>query len=266
MSEESPKREDKSNPMVTVSIVSHGDSNKVSHLLASICKHEQAASIQVIVTDNLGDEVPDMDGSPWWSLHIIRNEQTRGFAHNHNHAFRIANGKYFCVLNPDVIFTQSIFSKLFQRIESVQADIVAPLVVDDKDKIQDSFRDLPSPFEIVRRRLPGYNFDYSIAKSKEVILPDWMPGLFLLMHSTTYHELGGLNEKYRLYFEDVEFCTRARLAGLKLLVDTSVRIRHDANRASRKKFIYLLWHIQSAIRFFSSSIYKTAQRSHKSGL
>jgi len=266
MSEVAKNRKSASKPLVTVSIVSHGDSKKVSHLLASIRKHELAASIQVIITDNLGNEIPDIHGSPWGSFHILRNEQNRGFAHNHNHAFQLAKGEYFCVLNPDVIFIQSIFSKLFERIYVLQADIIAPLVVDAKGMVQDSFRDLPTPLEIVRRRFPGYTFDSTIAESSDVIEPDWMPGIFYLMRGSTYRELGGMNEKYRLYFEDVEFCTRARLAGLKLLVDTSIRVQHDAHRASRKKLIFFLWHIQSAIRFFSSPIYRTALRNRKLGL
>ena len=83
------------------------------------------------------------------------------------------------------------------------------------------------------------------------------------MRSDTYRKLGGLNEKYRLYFEDVEFCTRARLAGLKLAVNTNVRVQHDAHRASRKKLIYLIWHIQSAIRFFTSPVYRKALQNSK---
>ena len=78
----------------------------------------------------------------------------------------------------------------------------------------------------------------------------------MLMASETFRSLSGFDEKYHLYFEDVDFCARAKLAGLKLLVDTNVRVFHDAQRASRNNIIYLLWHIQSAIRFFTSSVYK----------
>jgi GT2 family glycosyltransferase len=84
--------------------------------------------------------------------------------------------------------------------------------------------------------------------------------MFMLMKSATYREIRGFDERYRLYFEDVEFCARARLAGLKLMVDTNVKIQHNAHRASRKEFIYLLWHLQSAIRFFTSPTYKNGVR------
>jgi len=251
---------DKSTPFVTVSIVSHGDSEKVLRLLESVRLFEKTNLIQVILTDNLGRELPDVDNSSWHSLKILRNERSRGFAKNHNRAFQLAEGKFFCLLNPDVVFLQPVFIQILRQIETSQADIIAPLVVDSKDRVQDSFRDLPTPIEIILRRLPGFTFGSTIVEPNKVIRPDWLSGLFLLMQKETYQKLNGMNEKYRFYFEDVEFCTRARLMGLKLLVDTAIRIQHDAHRASRKNLIYLLWHIQSAIRFFTSPIYKEAQK------
>lgn len=257
---------DKDPPLITVSVVSHGDSQKVLHLLESMGTFEQIDTIQMIVTDNLGNEIQEIEDTPWESLLVIHNKRRYGFAQNHNHAFQFAKGKYFCLLNPDVVFTETVFTHLIKRLESNQADIIAPLIVDSKGIVQDSFRNIPSPLEIVLRRLPGYKFDYSIAESTPLIRPEWLSGIFLFIRSDTYRISGGLSEKYRLYFEDVEFCTRARLAGLKLGLDTRVFVQHDAHRASRKKLIYLFWHIQSAIRFFTSPIYKKALQMSKEKL
>jgi len=243
-------------PLITVSIVSHGDSKKVYRLLESIDKFEQASSIQVIVTDNLGREFADIDDSVWTSLDIIRNEAIKSFAYNHNRAFQLARGKYFCVLNPDVLFEEKIFSPLIELLEREAADIVAPLVVDANAVPQDSFRDFPTPVEIIRRRLPGYRFSSPTVDGDGLAQPDWIAGFFMLMKSETYRALNGFDEKFRLYFEDVDFCARARLAGLNLLVDTNKRIQHNAHRASRKKLMFLLWHVQSAIRFFTSPVYQ----------
>ena len=85
----------------------------------------------------------------------------------------------------------------------------------------------------------------------------------MFMRSETYRVLNGFDEKYRLYFEDVDFCARAQLAGLKILVDTNIRIQHDAHHASRKNLIYLFWHIQSAFRFFTSPVYKKIKQKSK---
>jgi hypothetical protein len=251
------------NPFITVSIVSHGDYQKILHLLESMRTYEQASSIQVVITDNLGNEIQEIDDTPWTSLIVVRNKRTCGFAQNHNRAFQFAKGKYFCVLNPDVFFEQKVFSSLTSLLETGQADIVTPLIVDVNAVPQDSFRDFPTPFEIIRRRLPGYRFVPTSVKINRLIQPDWIAGMFMLMRSETYQKFNGFNEKYRLYFEDVDFCARAQIAGLKIVVDTNIRVQHNAHRASRRNPIYLLWHLQSAIRFFTSPTYKKAIKKSK---
>lgn len=245
-------------PLVTLSIVSHGDSKKVIQLLDSLRRHEHVDRFQIIITENLEEDFVKSDGTDWQGLTIIRNRKPLGFALNHNNAFQLALGTYFCVLNPDVVFKQEVFHSLIRLIEIGQADIVSPLIVDSSNISQDSFRDFPTPFVIIQRRLPGYRFIPPYVDANGLVRPDWIAGTFMLMKRDTYLEMKGFDERYRLYFEDVDLCARAKLAKLKIAVDTNVRVQHDANRASRKKLIYLLWHLQSSVRFFTSPIYKRA--------
>ena len=118
---------------------------------------------------------------------------------------------------------------------------------------------MPTPFEIIRRRLPGYVYKPYQPDHDGLIHPDWMAGMFWLMNSDTYRLLNGMDIRYRLYFEDVDLCTRARLAGIPVLGDTRIQIRHDARRDSRRKLFYLLLHTQSALRFFASPVYRQAR-------
>jgi N-acetylglucosaminyl-diphospho-decaprenol L-rhamnosyltransferase len=253
------------NTLVTVSIVSHGDAKKTKSALESIQIHEQSHKIQIIVTDNLGNDLPELDPSPWASLIILRNQKIMGFAHNHNQAFKLATGKYFCVLNPDILFVEHIFPLLIKRLER-EAAIISPLIIDSSNTIQDSFREFPTPLSILKRRLPGYHFTALPPDDLGIIHPDWIAGMFMFMRSETYCQLGGFDEKYHLYFEDVDFCLRARSLDLPVpgrvlpLVDTNLHIQHNAQRASRKNLRYLLWHLQSAIRFFTSKVYKDTKK------
>ena len=246
--------------LITLSIVSHGDANKVGRLLGSIQEHEPNTSrFQLIITDNLGDDLPDADPSPWGSLELIRNVRLAGFAENHNRAFEHAEGEYFAVLNPDLIFEQAVFDGLISRLCEQQADMIAPRIVDEDGIVQDSYRGMPTPFEIIRRRLPGYRFQPHGPDQNGLIHPDWIAAMFWLMPSKVYQSLGGMDEKFRLYFEDVDFCTRARLQGLKFIVDTHLNVRHDAQRSSRRSLYYLFLHSQSALRFFTSAVYRQAR-------
>lgn len=247
-------------PLITISIVSHGDTEKIDHLLASIKRHEPKTSqFQIILTDNLKTELPGYDSSPWASLQILRNDRQLGFAENHNNAFKLAMGKYFAILNPDLIFEQAIFDGLISRLQGYRAGLIAPQITDENGTLQDSFRSLPTPFELIRRRLPGYQFEPLKPDSDGMIHPDWVAGMFWLMPSDIYRQLGGMDEGYRLYLEDVDFCTRARQSGIRIFVDTQARVRHDAQRSSRRSLYYLYLHARSAARFFTSPVYRQAR-------
>ena len=248
--------------LISLSIVSHGNANEIKHLLESILMYEPntATRFQVILTDNLKNELPDIDPSPWKSLQIVRNEHPLGFAENHNRAFENAHGEYFAILNPDLVFERPLFDALIASLQTHQADLVAPQIVDETGTAQDSFRPLPTPFELIRRRLPGYTFKPYQPDHNGMIHPDWIAGMFWLVRSDSYRQLGGMDKRFKLYLEDVDFCTRARLRGMKIMGDTNVQVRHDAQRSSRRKLYYLYLHFQSAFRFFMSPVYRQIRR------
>ncbi len=248
-----------SSPLLTLSIVSHGDAEKVHRLLASLERSEPGcANFQLILTDNLLNDLPDFTQAPWAQLQILRNKKKLGFAENHNRAFALARGKYFVILNPDMIFERPVFDQLISSLNTNAADLIAPQIVDETGVIQDSFRSLPTPFELIRRRLPGYTFKPYQPDSDGMVRPDWIAGMFWLVRSEAYRQLGGMDEKFFLYLEDVDFCTRARLQGMKILVDSNILIIHEAKRSSRKSLKYLYLHLQSAARFFTSDVYRQA--------
>lgn len=245
-------------PRISVSIVSHGSPAQVRSLLESLAAYEDPACLQLILTANLGDDLPEVDSALWPRLTILRNERPLGFAANHNAAFRHASQDFFCILNPDVIFLEPVFERLTGRILAGEADILAPLAVDAQGEIQDSFRPLPTPLELVRRRTVGGR--PPSVQGPELIPTDWLAGFFLLMPSRLYMDLGGMDERFRLYLEDVDLCTRARLKGRAIRLDPTLRFRHDARRASRDDPRFLLWHLGSAARFFASPVYRQARK------
>ncbi len=246
--------------MISISIVSHGHRLLVNNLLSSIAEVEHGLELEIIITENMGGEVVLPESQHGLSLRILRNRSPQGFARNHNAAFREARGDFFCILNPDILFIEPVFRLLMQRIESGRADVIAPMMIDSSGIPQDSFRDLPTPFELVQRYLLRRRFLPPTFVGKEIIHPDWITGTFLLMRSETYERLGGLDERYFLYFEDVDFCSRARLAGLAPAVDTGLKMMHDARRESRRSLKYLAWHVASACRFFTSPVYRRVRR------
>lgn len=243
------------NSNITLSIISHGDSEKITALLNSLEKMEETKRFHLILTDNLNNQLPEIDSSQWASLQIIRNKRPFGFAQNHNQAFQLAKSEYFVILNPDLIFAESVFEKLIHTLNKHSLDLIAPKIVDAQNVTQDSFRSLPTPFKLMQRRLVGQQIESYSADSYGLIHPEWIAGMFWLIKSETYRQLHGMDEKFFLYFEDVDFCTRARLNNMNIAVDTNTIVRHDAQHASRKKIYFLFLHMMSTLKFFTSSVY-----------
>jgi GT2 family glycosyltransferase len=227
-------------------------------LLESLARYEPIAQFQLLVTDNLRTDLAEIRPSGWHSVEVLRPERPLGYAANHNAAFRRCEGAFFCVLNPDVVFRQPVLLQLIRRIDQRQGDMAAPVLVDSLGVVQDSFRGMPTPWELVGRRLI-LGGPVADPVSAALLHPDWIAGTFMLLRRATFERLGGFDTRYRLYFEDVDLCTRARLLGLVILVDAGLRLIHNPHRESRRPGRHLLWHIGSALRFFMSDPYRRAK-------
>jgi N-acetylglucosaminyl-diphospho-decaprenol L-rhamnosyltransferase len=246
-------------PLVSISIVSHGQTALVDRLLKSLQQHHEGVDFEIILTENIPPEFSIDPTHINDKLHRILNPIPRGLAANHNQAFQCSTGDYFCLVNPDVVLMESIFPQLISDIQAGLGDIAAPLIINTARVVQDSFRPIPTPVILLRRFFKSGGFHLPQVE-EDLIYPDWIAGIILCMHREVFQKLKGMDEKYYLYFEDVDFCCRARLEGLRLLLDTRVRAVHEAGRHSRKNLRYFLMHVRSAGRFFLSKTYGEARK------
>jgi len=90
--------------------------------------------------------------------------------------------------------------------------------------------------------------------------PDWVGGMFMLFRSDLYKTLGGFDEGYFLYYEDIHLCARLRVAGMRVVLEPKAEIIHDAQRASHRDLRHAWWHATSILRFFRSESYRELGR------
>jgi GT2 family glycosyltransferase len=77
----------------------------------------------------------------------------------------------------------------------------------------------------------------------------------LLLRSDAYRMVGGFDERYHLYCEDVDLCLRLRVAGWSLRQVESATVIHAAQRASHRSLPYLGWHVSSLLKLWTSRVY-----------
>jgi len=242
--------------MISVSVVSHGHGAQLEALVGDLAR-TCAGPLELLVTLNVAEgHVLPQDRFP---LAVIENAVPRGFGANHNAALARARGEHFCVVNPDVRIAADPFPALLERLADPRVGVCAPRVLDPGGRVEDSARHFPTPLEIVAKamgRAPALPQGAS---------PDWVAGIFMLFRTAVLRQAGGFDERYHMYYEDVDLCARLRLAGLEVALCPAVSVTHDARRASHRDARHLAWHLRSMARFFTSAPYREIARRRAAG-
>jgi len=239
---------------ISISVVSHGQAGLIDNLLRDIELNCRTESFEFILTLNLDETLPFALDAFSFPVKLIRNASPLGFAANHNQAFAHAKCPYFCVLNPDIRLLADPFPALLDCLKDPIVGVVAPLVVGEEGAIEDSARHFPTPLKILCKLFGGCKgSDYLIGN--ELLHPDWVGGMFMLFSRDVFARVGGFNQRYFLYYEDVDLCARLRLLDYEATLCPQAKVIHNAQRSSRRHINYFRWHLSSMLRFFSSSVF-----------
>lgn len=246
----------------SLSIVSHGHKKFIIPLLEGLAALGRS-DFEVVLTLNLPEDLGSDSSALPFSFTLIRNSIPKTFAENHNAAFAASCGHYFVVLNPDIRLTNDPFDALLTLLQKNPNSVCAPLIMNESGMLEDSARNFPTPL-FLGRKLFSKIFKTRLVSDfvpleNDVSSPDWVAGMFIAIPRNVYSSLHGLDERYRMYYEDVDFCARARQAGYKVLLDGHVKVIHEAQRDSHRKIRYLTWHLSSALRFFTSKVFLKTQ-------
>ena len=239
---------------VSLSIVSHGQAALVQSLLNDLQAHCGATSLEVLLTVNIPEDLPASLAQLPFPVTVIHNASPLGFGENHNRAFRQAQAGFFCIVNPDVRMDSDVFPVLLASLNASSVGVAAPLVVTGGGMIEDSARRFPTPLKILCKvfgRCAGGDYLIGLAP----IYPDWVAGMFMLFRRDVYRQMGGFNEKFFLYYEDVDLCARIWLKGMRVALIPQARVMHEARRSSHKNATYLRVHIRSMMQFFLSATF-----------
>jgi N-acetylglucosaminyl-diphospho-decaprenol L-rhamnosyltransferase len=196
------------------------------------------------------------------SARVIENERTLGFGANINRGVGATNAPLVIASNPDIEATPGSIGTL-QRFaeEHPRAGIIAPQLRYPDGRWQPSRRSFPTVSGTLVRRTPlrrlldperrqrrHYLLDERPAEPTQ---SDWLLGAFLFLRRELLSELGGLDEGYRLYGDDIDLAYRARKSGWeRWYVPEAVVIHHHQAVTDRRLFTRrTLWHWRSIARF-----------------
>lgn len=237
---------------LAISIVSHGQGAQVEALLRLLAQCPPGSVHRVWVTYNLPE--PPLACDEWpFEVRSLRNSVPQGFGANHNQAFRQEQddprpAEFFAVLNPDLSWVTDPFPALLAAVAQPGAGCAYPRQITPQGRPQDHQRALPTPAALLCR--------YLIPSRGTPGRIDWVNAACLVFPTPVFQSIGGFDQAFHMYGEDVDLCLRLQLQGYRLVGVEQATVLHEAQRNSHKQWRHLRWHLASLWRLWHSEPYR----------
>ena len=226
---------------IVFSIVSHNQQRLVQNLLDSMSIYLNAGDHEFVcvITENTLNEVKLDSNSFELNVHV--NLRQTGFGSNHNHVFEHYDSHYFFIINPDIVFKETVnLDDIIEEMENQKIHIASPKILNANGDLEDYKRADLTLKNLIYRKLFG-------KKEQDF---HWFAGMFLIVNSESFRALNGFDTKFYMYVEDCDLCDRARCSDLNVEDCSGFSVIHNARRASRKNLQHLVWHVESLIKYW----------------
>ena len=196
-------------------------------------------------------------------IEYIFNNRNLGFGKAHNQGIKkaIADGSDFhLILNPDVQFDSDILIELTNVLTNDETiGLISPKIVYENGEIQRLCKLLPNPKHLIFRRflknspsLEQLNQELELQTFgyDQVAEIPWLSGCFLLARTSHLQKIGGFDERFFMYMEDIDLSRRS-LRYFKNIFYPYVTIQHFYEKGSYKSRKLTIIHLISAIKYFT---------------
>ncbi|MEW5883353.1 MAG: glycosyltransferase family 2 protein [Armatimonadota bacterium] len=223
---------------LSVTICSWNTRDYLDRCIASVLAQADGIALEVIVIDNASEDgSAEMVEQKYPSVRLLRNDQNRGFGAGHNQGFAVASGEFLMPLNSDAIVHPSCLERLVSFLRQHEdVGIAAPKLLNPDGSLQYSGRRFPTPAAALFRNTPLGKLFPNNRFAREYLMQDWdhleprdvdwVSGAALCLRADVYHEVGGFDERFFMYLEDVDLCRRVHDAGHRVVYVPDAVITH----------------------------------------
>ncbi|MBN1779473.1 MAG: glycosyltransferase family 2 protein [Candidatus Buchananbacteria bacterium] len=255
---------------LSIIIVNWNVEKLLERCLESIYKYQGNLELEVIVVDNASkDRSLEMIKNNFPQVKLIVNQANRGFAAANNQGIEIASGRYLLLLNPD---TEIKENSLHQSLEFFRTQekvgVMGCKILNPDGSLQPSVRRFPTITAVIlilskiAKLLPNLpalkkylakDFDYRESQAVDQVM-----GAFFLIKRELIEQIGVLDERFFIWFEEVDFCYRAKKAGWQIWYYPDAEIIHYGGSSFkqalvvRKQWLFF----QSALKYFVKHVFR----------
>lgn len=250
---------------LSVVIPSYNTRDLMEQALRTVQEASDGIRVQVVVVDNASrDGSADMVAERFPDVELIRNERNVGFGGANNLAFERVQGRHVLLLNSDTIVRPDTLRTLVAFMDDHPDAGAAGCRINNPDgSLQlDCRRSFPTPsaafYKLTglgrmfpnSRRFARYNLTY--LDPDEVNEVDALSGSCMIVRRQVLAEVGGFDEAYFMYGEDLDWCYRMREAGWKIYYTPATEIIHFRGESGRTESMRIQYRKNEAMAIFVS--------------
>jgi GT2 family glycosyltransferase len=249
-------------PDLSIVIVNWNTRDLLTGCLNAIEGTKDSLDVETIVVDNAStDGSPAMMREKFPHVHLIVNQENVGFARANNQAIEISQGRYVLLLNSDTAVLPGALQELVRFMDKhPEAGAVGSRLLFADGQTQTSHGPFPTPLSEVVNAVGIIDWHSTAPSARQKPADDlavetgWLLGACILARHEVVQQVGGLDEQFFMYSEEIDWCRRIKDAGWKIYYVPSAQIMHYWRGSSsqnlpamkaelyRSKFKYLRKH------------------------
>lgn len=255
---------------LSIIIVSYNTCDVLRECLQFVQSYTADIDCETFVVDNAShDGSPAMvrEEFPW--VRLIASSDNNGFAKGNNLAFEHASGEYVLLLNSDAYLKEGVLQSTLEFMEANrECGVLGIKMVGTDGILQPSARMLPGAWKKflvmsgIAARFPKSKLlggpDYTWWDHSSVKEVGWVVGAYFLIRREVIEEIGYLDDRYFMYFEEIDFCLQTKRAGWKVLFFPEAEVIHlggQSSKATKKRISstgkqLLNFRIESEFRYY----------------
>lgn len=255
------------NKEISIIIVNYNVYNDIVTCIKSIYEHTNDIKFEIIVVDN---NSPDRSilaiNTIFPDIKLLALDTNNGFGVANNEAMKIAKGKYFLLINPDIVFSGNTVEVLYNYLEKNEnVGATGPVQLKPNEGIEYYYSFFPTMYSRAAQEFGLYEKAPLIKKRRmdfwdenvRELVPfkvDWIIGSCILIRRMIYDSIGGFNEAFFLYEEEVEWQYRMNKAGWRSVILPECKVLHNHHSSTSKLGVMFILYHEFRSRIIFSSI------------
>jgi N-acetylglucosaminyl-diphospho-decaprenol L-rhamnosyltransferase len=244
-------------------VVNFDSGDHLRNCIAQLRPAAGSTPVQLVVVDNAstdGSEAGVTEIDP--EVLLLENSQNKGYGRACNQGFAATEAPFVCFLNPDIVPEPKSLSRMLQAIaDRPEVGVLGPRLVNPDGSTYPSCRVVPKLGVAVGHAVFGLFSDgnrftrayklMDVDHNSELVV-EWVSGAAMLVRREAFEQVGGFDEGFFMYVEDLDLCARIREAGWKsLYYPGATMLHHVAGSSRRYPYKMIRHHHFSLIRYFS---------------